>query len=144
VIDWWYSTHHVEGSWRRSCQSWLETLAKVSQLRCLFVEYKILVKEHIFAVGDCASGVMVQQRIDSPWDQMSIVRFLALPFRTIWHQPFASWFTAEVPINYGDCLVYSLVYMLLSTQLAILLGKWVNEWHRTSGIAAGCVQLEQN
>jgi len=65
--------------------------------------------KHVYAVEDCASGLYDVVIVDSPSNQMSLVRFRAWTFHTILHQPSA---TGEVPINVGDSSIYSLVYML--------------------------------
>jgi len=57
-------------------------------------------------------GVMIKVMVDSPLDQMSLVRFRAQPFHTAWYKPSASLITVKVPNNVGDSSVYSLVYRL--------------------------------
>jgi len=44
-------------------------------------------------------GVMMKLMVDSPSDQISLVRFLARPSHTIMHQPSASCITDEVSIS---------------------------------------------
>jgi len=60
-------------------------------------------------------SVMMQLMVDLPSDHMYLVRFRARPFHTIKHQPSSKQAESLVkcPINFGDCSVYFIVYMLL-------------------------------
>jgi len=70
--------------------------------------------ELVCAAEGCAwaRNDVAKLMVDSPSDQMSLVRFRARTFLTIWSQPSATRITGEVPINVEDSSVYSILYML--------------------------------
>jgi len=63
---------------------------------------KIRFRNFVYAVEDLATWLYDAAKGDLPSYQMSLVRFRAQPFHTMWHQPSQDIITGEVPINVVD------------------------------------------